>query len=76
MKREIVEYLEKQKKVELKWMYGLDIEDVSFGVETYLYQLCVRVLEGRTSLENMISTLVHEYGEDYYVVRDLEELVG
>ena len=61
MNAKLITFLNKTIKQELKYMYSLDIEDETFGVETERYQWCKNVIDGNNSINNMIL-----YYEKYY----------
>ena len=57
-------FLEKTKKLELKHMYHYEIDDTLFGVETDKYEWCKDVLEGYSSIYQMISFFDRYYAKD------------
>lgn len=75
MKQELIDYLERLKRIELKWMYHFDVDDDDFGLSTDLYQRICEVLRGDTTVEYVLSYLERNYGEVYSnIIANIKEL--
>lgn len=61
MNKNLVVYLQTCRKIELKWMYHFEVEDLDFGMETDKYRMVTNTLEGYTQIDQLI-----EYFERYY----------
>ena len=62
--KELAAYLQRLIRIELRAMYTLDIDDEAFGVETDLYSLFTKTLNGVISTSACYVHLATYYAED------------
>ena len=75
MNTKLLEYLERCKKIELKYMYSLDIDDECFGFPTDKYTWITKTLNYDISIEQLIEYFEQHYGDfEQSFIEKLKEL--
>lgn len=77
MNSELRAYLAKLRKVELKFMYGYEIDHECFGCETTLYFYYTAAIDNRMTPEQLIENINREYPNDKHyasVISKINEL--